>query len=156
MLGEYQTALQELDRRHGILKTIKERNNLNKPCVHAEILVLEHFWVDNRTFAFGDRFIGCSKPACYCCKRCIEGHPMGCVVPDSHEKFYPNWSPPLLGVEGRGFPLRRKALQTIIESYRVSALEQILQRSGRAARWHPDSVTAITSRIDEFFVGKAS
>ncbi|TLD28607.1 hypothetical protein PspLS_04267 [Pyricularia sp. CBS 133598] len=146
-LGEYQAALQELDRLHGVLETIKKKYSANKPCIHAEILVLEHFWAKNRAFAFSDRFIGCSKPACYCCKQYIKYHPIGCVVPDSHEKIYINWSPPLRGVEDPGFKEKKKVIQGIINSFRASALEQILQRTGRAARWHPDSVTGITRSL---------
>lgn len=146
-LGEYQAALQELDMRHAVLGRMARQYNGKPRRVHAEILVLEHFWAARRLFALGERFIGCSKPACYCCRRYIEGHPIGCFVPDSHENIYPGWSPPLLGADDPGFVDKRRVLQGVIDALRASALEQISQLSGRAARCHPDSVTGITRSV---------
>ncbi|TLD03691.1 uncharacterized protein PgNI_11571 [Pyricularia grisea] len=143
-LGEIQAALQKFDGHHKILDLVMAQYNDKPRCVHAEIQVLEHFWATKKLFAFNERFIGCSKSACYCCKRYIEAHRIRCFVPDSHENIYPTWSPPLLGIQDPEFSEKRKALQCIIDSVRASAIEQISQKSGRIVHPHQDSATAIT------------
>lgn len=65
-----------------------------KPCVHAELILLEAMWKERAEFLEGDRFIGCSKPACYFCYQYISKHEGRFVVPASHKKAYNNWHPP--------------------------------------------------------------
>jgi hypothetical protein len=38
-----------------------------KPRVHAELNLFEYFYTKRLEFVDDDRFIGCSKSACYCC-----------------------------------------------------------------------------------------
>jgi hypothetical protein len=86
-----------------ILGKIREKYNDEKfkPAVHAEIQVLEHFYKEGFKFANGDKYIGCSKPACFCCHLYIQNHPLRCIVPQSHKKVYFHWGPPLLIDGGR-------------------------------------------------------
>jgi hypothetical protein len=62
--------------------------------VHAELLLLDHFWRNDYQFWGRDRYIGCSKPACYSCYRYISNHPGNFVDPPSHHKIYKNWRAP--------------------------------------------------------------
>ncbi|KAF4626908.1 hypothetical protein G7Y89_g11247 [Cudoniella acicularis] len=65
-----------------------------RPRVHAELNLLEYFHMNRLPFVDDDRFIGCSKPACYCCYHYISLHPGGFVRPSSHGIRYLNWRPP--------------------------------------------------------------
>lgn len=80
----YKEAADIMNRRYDIVTRFKqEYDNKNfKPLVHAEIQVLEHFW-GKRQFFDDDRYIGCSKPACYCCHLYMQHHPAKCVVPQT-------------------------------------------------------------------------
>ncbi|KAL5003002.1 hypothetical protein BDV10DRAFT_180699 [Aspergillus recurvatus] len=63
--------------------------------VHAEILLIDYFdkfdadFLDN-----SDKYIGCSKPACYLCYQYISQHPGNYTVPPTHQKLYYAWSVP--------------------------------------------------------------
>ena len=46
-----------------------------KPRAHAELLVLEHFHHNAFDFVAHDKYIGCSKPSCYCCHVYLQCHP---------------------------------------------------------------------------------
>lgn len=141
-------ALMELDRMLDIQKRMLEeyQNHNFKPTVHAEIQIHQHFNAPGRQkkFALELPVIGCSKPACYCCKLYIKYHPARCVDPESHENVWLNWSPPALpsGELDAGFEGQRDVLQKIIEEIRRSAVEQIQAR--RPGTSHPDSTTGIT------------
>lgn len=81
-----------------IEKKIEEEYDESKSraYVHAEIQMLDYFWLGGercRKFAAGDKFIACSKPACFCCRLYFENHPAGFIKPDSHDNIYSTWSP---------------------------------------------------------------
>ncbi|KLU81186.1 hypothetical protein MAPG_00280 [Magnaporthiopsis poae ATCC 64411] len=143
-------ALMELDRMHGIQERVlmQYQNSNFEPTVHAEIHIHEHFFNapgGQKNFAFDLPVIGCSKPACYCCKLYIKHHPARCVEPESHENVWLKWSPPALprGHLDAGFVGQRAVLQKMIEEIRRSAVEQIQARRG-PGNSHPDSTTGIT------------
>jgi hypothetical protein len=64
-----------------------------RPRVHAELILLEFYHVNRLPFVDDDRFIGCSKLACYCCYHYISAHPGGFIRPPSHGIRYLNWRP---------------------------------------------------------------
>lgn len=45
------------------------------PKVHAEMLMMEHFYFNQLQFFENDRYIGCSKPSCYSCDLHLRNHP---------------------------------------------------------------------------------
>lgn len=61
------------------------------PRVHAEVQLLDHFHAHRLSFAADDRYIACSKPACFCCRLYFRHHPARCVEPDSHGNLHLNW-----------------------------------------------------------------
>ncbi|KAJ5192197.1 hypothetical protein N7449_008339 [Penicillium cf. viridicatum] len=66
-----------------------------KTRVHAELLVLDHFEKTGGRFPDErNRYIGCSKPACYLCHLFISCHPGRYAIPPSHQKLYMNWRLP--------------------------------------------------------------
>ncbi|PGG96424.1 hypothetical protein GX51_07830 [Blastomyces parvus] len=126
-----------------------------RPRVHAEIQVLEHFHEKGLQFEDSDRYIACSKPACYCCKLYFRHHPGSFEEPASHCKIYLNWRPPDVNIridanaangdEDKDGQIRqRNILNAMIRDIRRDALHQIAVKQ-KPANWHPDSCTGITS-----------
>jgi hypothetical protein len=120
-----------------------------RPRVHAELALLEYFYMEGLPFVDDDRFIACSKPACYCCFHYISLHPGGFVRPASHGVRYLNWRPPDLvnATDIREKKHQQDVLNKVIAQIRLDALRQIEQRKGPSA-WHPDSTTGISYSRD--------
>ncbi len=78
----------------------KRRHHKFVPIVHAEILMLEHFYLNNLSFTGGDRYIGCSKPSCYCCEMYMQFHPARIRARPCHGNAWAQWSPPVAINEG--------------------------------------------------------
>lgn len=153
VVQEYKADLEDLDRNHQLLARIMDEyaNPNFQPKVHAEIQVLEHFYSNKLRFVDHDRFIACSKDACFCCQLYFRHHPAKPVQPESHQKVYLHWGPPLLAgaaadPKGPAFHAQRTLLTKMLETIRSEALEQIRER-GRSHAWHPDSLTGITSTV---------
>jgi hypothetical protein len=95
-MAMYREALTAMDAMFNIqerLCAVYQDKNF-RPRVHAELTLLEYFYREQLSFVDDDRFIGCSKPACYCCYHYISQHPGGFVRPPSHGIRYLNWLPP--------------------------------------------------------------
>lgn len=122
-----------------------------KPIVHAEIQLLEHFFRNRRQYLKDDKFIGCSKPACFCCMLYFKYHPARVANAPSHQKIWLNWGPPLVQNFQKGDKKsieQRDVLNKMIASIREELFDQLLRRT-EPAPWHPDSVTAISDRTVE-------
>lgn len=149
-LAYYQQALAELDATaHLFCRILEAYQNPNfRPQVHAEIQLLEHFYESKFSFAGSDRYIACSKPACYCCFLYIRHHPGNFVEPAAHCNIYLNWRPPDLkpGCDSVGHNHQRSILNSMIVDIRKDALQQISQKRPPHTR-HPDSATGITESI---------
>lgn len=149
-LERYQQALAEMDVKyqlsHRFLDNYTNPNFL--PRVHAEIQVLEHFHKNKLHFADADRYIACSKSACFCCLLYFRYHPEQFVEPASHRKIYLNWRPPDLDAvcDTISENFQRDILNSMTRDIRREALYQIGQKMAPPA-WHPDSVTGITESV---------
>lgn len=62
--------------------------------VHAEMIVLDHFYRHGLSFAHDKRYIGCSKPSCFCCGVYMAGHPMELEERPCHNNVWVKWSLP--------------------------------------------------------------
>ncbi|KAI0832265.1 hypothetical protein F5Y06DRAFT_188705 [Hypoxylon sp. FL0890] len=148
-LDEYKEALTSLDQKFNI--AIRVRHTYTdknfQPRIHAEIQILDHFYANRLSFAGNDSYIGCSKPACYCCHLYFQHHPSSPVVPESHQNIYLNWGLPDLprGTEDPGYIPQRDLLNKMVNRIRQDALEQIRQKAG-PLKWHADSLTEFTER----------
>ncbi|OTA88869.1 hypothetical protein M434DRAFT_34660 [Hypoxylon sp. CO27-5] len=151
-VGEYKEALASLDQKfniaHRVRRTYADENF--QPRIHAEIQILEHFCTNQLKFVDNDSYIGCSKPACYCCHLYFQNHPSSPVVPESHQKIYLNWGVPDLpsGVMDPGYNSQRDLMNKMAKRIRQDALEQIKQKAG-PLKWHADSLTEFTERTAE-------
>jgi len=152
LLLEIQRRLQELDQALDIERIVrKEYAEKNfKPRVHAELILLEHFYRNRASLDFvaNDPYIGCSKPACYCCILYIRSHPGQFVEPATHQNIYLNWMPPTSSW-GVGDLLSENAnherdmLNKMVTMIRHKTIDQIKTQTGRRQK-HFDSVTGDT------------
>ena len=147
----YQDALEHMDQILDIgQQIVKSYEKVDfHPCVHCEVQVLEHFYENNLRFAFNDRFIACSKPACYCCSLYFKAHPADPEEPRSHQKIWPNWGPPLVpggDCNVTKYKHQRDIINKMNESIRKEALSQI-EKKVTDMGFHPDSITGITPSI---------
>jgi hypothetical protein len=132
------------------LKLAKEAAK-GKTRVHCELLVLDHFEQTNGRFLFEqDRYIGCSKPACYLCYLFISCHPRRYARPPSHQKLYMNWRlPDIYGNQpsaGIRFNQQCEILNHMIQTVRRDLRQDITTRGGQR-RYCPDSTAGGTSTI---------
>lgn len=120
-----------------------------KPSVHAEICILEHFYNGNLDFVEGDKYVCCSKPACFCCRLYFKYHPSRPMIPESHQKIYVNWRPPLISNFRKDdvFSNRQRDLmQKMIEAVREDVADEAAGRTV-SPRWHADSTTGMSSSV---------
>ncbi|KAK3047167.1 hypothetical protein LTR09_011369 [Extremus antarcticus] len=64
--------------------------------VHAEVFLLEHFYFNEFRPWVREKYIGCSKPSCYCCSLYFRFHPGNFVLRPAHNNVYVGWIPPLM------------------------------------------------------------
>ena len=91
-----QAGLKKLDKKFGLSDKILEvgRARVWKLKVHAELILLNKVRTTNFKFAYNDRYIGCSKPACYCCSMYMEAQQDKCVFYGHHGMAHLAWQAP--------------------------------------------------------------
>jgi hypothetical protein len=134
----YRDALDDMDTKFQIYQRLKDEYESPTflPRVHAELILLEHFYRRGHDFVDGDKYIGCSKPACYCCYHYISAHPGNFVRPASHNKTYLAWRPPdIVDDDAEGMKHRTSIINKMLENIRRDVLEQIEKQTFHAR--HP-------------------
>lgn len=148
----YREALEDLDSKFGLSKRLSHHcTSLDwKPKVHAKLLILDHFWTHDLEFVDRDRYIACSKPACFCCYQYIVAHPGNFVKPPSSNNCHLKWKAPDISESLRQdtredlVKIRENILNEMTKKIRQEVLDQIRVRRGpRSSR--PDSLTEISS-----------
>ncbi|KAJ5817757.1 hypothetical protein N7447_007765 [Penicillium robsamsonii] len=124
-----------------------------KTRVHAELLVLDHFeQTGGRFLDERDRYIGCSKPACYLCHLFISCHPGRYATPPSHQKLYMNWRLPDIRANeqnaGMRFQRQQDVLPRMTETVRRDLKNDIATGVGKRMAF-PDSTAGGSSTIFE-------
>uniref|UniRef100_A0A093Y3K3 Uncharacterized protein n=1 Tax=Talaromyces marneffei PM1 TaxID=1077442 RepID=A0A093Y3K3_TALMA len=123
-----------------------------KTRVHAELLVLEKFRSNRWEFVAGDRYIGCSKPSCFCCYHYINSLPERYSVSGCHNKIYTHWrAPDLTGVQDlEAVKVREDALNAAVAKLRAEVRRCIDERLVKICP-HFDSITGSTlvARLEE-------
>ncbi|KAH8816902.1 hypothetical protein F5884DRAFT_721659 [Xylogone sp. PMI_703] len=123
-----------------------------KQIVHAEIILLDHFWRRRLEFVEKDRYIACSKQACYCCRLYIEEHPGEFALPASHNNCYINWRVPDIDVPKdpndldhiKAIKAREKILNGMTAKIRIAFIRRVQEQKG-PGEYVPDSDSRITS-----------
>jgi hypothetical protein len=165
--GNLVESLNELDVISPLTRHFQEIYSNFRPRPHAELLVLEHFFEHEFEFVNDDRYIGCSKPSCYCCSLYLKVHPGRFEPRACHGNLWPNWAPPIplpvVGGSGkRNAQLRRpqdhhtfKLLQDMLSYVRDDVLDQIQSRRPRRNKL-PDSTTGMSSVVMDSGLIKAT
>jgi hypothetical protein len=153
LLSEIQSSLENLNHQFHVEQTVQEKylKKNFQARVHAELIILEHFYERRGTLQHldNDPFIACSKPACYCCSLYFLEHPANVEPPATHQKIYLNWLPPtsVSGVEDPNSAVaahEKVMLNKMVQRIRSRTIEQIRSQTGRRQR-HFDSTTGETA-----------
>jgi len=93
--ASYRDALKLMDSSYELnLDVALEENCAFETRVHAELLLLDLFIRKKHEFTGEDRYIGCSKPACYSCSQYFRAQITSFTLPACHNKLYLRWRPP--------------------------------------------------------------
>ncbi|PQE14652.1 UDP-N-acetylglucosamine--N-acetylmuramyl- pyrophosphoryl-undecaprenol N-acetylglucosamine transferase protein [Rutstroemia sp. NJR-2017a BVV2] len=147
LITQYRAQLSCMDHQYNLTRNLHSYcTSPNwRPRIHAELIILSHFYTHSLEFVAGDKYIACSKAACYCCWHYMRLHPGGFVVPSSHRNSYMNWRAPDVEVgDERGDRVRRDVLNQMAEGFRREVLGQVDEMRG-PGKWKPDSVTEVSS-----------
>lgn len=114
--------------------------------VHAEVFLLEHFYFSKFQFLMREKYVGCSKPSCYCCSLYMRYHPGNVVMRPAHNNVYLKWIPPLISeLEEEQARKHNLDIMNNMNAYiRRDVREEIDQRLPKRQKG-PDSTTGIDS-----------
>ncbi|KAK4574801.1 hypothetical protein LTR86_001643 [Recurvomyces mirabilis] len=148
-LQDFQAALQRIeDQGMCIIDEVRDYYTSKdwRPKVHAELTLLEALHAHQGNFFDNDKYIACSKPACFCCYHYICAHPGGFARPDCHNKVYHSWQPPSLAptISSKLRDEQSKVMNSLVQQVRLAVVEKI-SNIRRYAKWHADSTTGITA-----------
>ena len=136
------------------ISEVLQKQHKTKTRVHAELILLDHFdkhglnFLDNN-----DKYIGCSKPACYLCYAYITHHPGRYAVPPSHQKLYMGWRHPDIDPNATDRKARQEQIMLkLIEWVRRDIATDIESRTKRLP-YHAD--TAGMSSLSRTFASNA-
>ena len=144
------------------ISELLHREKTTKTRVHAELLLIDHFDGHGCNFLDGnDKYIGCSKSACYLCYAYISSHPGRYAVPPSHQKLYIGWRPPDTIPSNPNSAVRQQSQQLqqimleLIKWVRRDLATDIENRVSRLP-YHADSTAGMTSVASKNIASKAS
>lgn len=148
-------ALHDVDSVANIEHRFREDYACIRPRPHAELLLLEHFYNHDFEFVADDRYIGCSKPSCYCCHIYMQLHSGGFTPRPCHGNLWIHWAPPipLPLIDPTQETVSRpqehhtfQMLQKMIPQIRQDLQEQILSKRPKRAKML-DSTTGMFSVV---------
>ena len=158
LVAELNQILEDANSIAQVERQFHEAYSTINPRAHAELLVLEHFHLNGFEFVADDKYIGCSKPSCYCCHIYLQCHPGNFTPRPCHGNLWIHWAPPipLPVITQRTGPVGReirpqehhtfKMLQEMVVHIRRDLQEQISSRRPRREKL-PDSTTGMSSVI---------
>lgn len=122
-----------------------------KTRVHAELLLVDHFYWKKFEYLDDDPYIGCSKPACFNCYQYFLAHPSHLILPASHNKLYLAWRTPDILAENvsvtTASKIREEITRKMNSSIRAELRRQIDgKRMSRTRQF--DSVTGTISTLE--------
>jgi hypothetical protein len=119
-----------------------------RPKVHAEVLIADHFYRHNLRFVKQDRYIGCSKPSCYCCNLYLKHHPGQFVERPCHGNTWIKWQPPYFGdIRAQDSSLISAQTLTHMMSDIGDDIRKRIIAGGQTGRRLADSATGLSSSI---------
>lgn len=115
------------------------RSGLAKPIItraHAELQMADQFGRMTMTFAHGDNYIGCSKPACYFCYNWLCNHQHKYVPPATHGKIILGCRGPDNDINASGEAILRNMYAKMNGDLDQHIMEYLLRDDGKLER-HP-------------------
>lgn len=103
--------------------------------VHAELQIADRFSRDRFMFVDGDKYIGCSKPACYFCLNWLSSHKHGYVLPATHYKIIPGCRGPDNGINDSGAAVLKDQYSKISARLGQDILDFLLKSASGDAYW---------------------
>ncbi|OJD23884.1 hypothetical protein ACJ73_04760 [Blastomyces percursus] len=136
----------------GLDEITQEINALRsaKTQTHAELLLIDYIEQHEEIRETNDKYIGCSKPACYLCHLYIRHHPGNYALPDTSNKLYVKWRIPDIDSDNRDVKTKlteqaEEILVKIIDDIRKD-FRNDLKRS-RPRNMHADSSADMTTTV---------
>ncbi|QIX02446.1 hypothetical protein AMS68_007963 [Peltaster fructicola] len=142
-LTEHKESEQKLDLESLINKIFKRRATTYD--VHPEVAMADYIQRHGLRFLDRYRYIGCSKPSCYCCSLYLREHPLRLATRPSHNRVWMRWCYPLCPEDQNEDERRRWDIQRLRFGRKMAAeTKRCLLREGRARGWLRDSTTGRT------------
>jgi hypothetical protein len=141
---------QQIEARFPVLKTNPAKTTdklISSRVAHAESALADHIsQIEGFRFQGGDRYVGVSKPSCYCCCKYLAYHPLNLTPRQAHNKIYVKWSPTAFGNAENSVLSVTSAFMALGEHLR-SEIERAVSDDGGSVGQssRPDSVTDMTS-----------
>jgi hypothetical protein len=95
--------------------------------VHAELQIADTFSRNRWAFVDDDRYIGCSKPACYFCFNWLRYHKHGYVSPAAHQKIIPGCRGPDNNINESGAAVLKEMYAKMCAGVGQDILESLLK-----------------------------
>ena len=114
---------------------------------HAETFLLEHFYFQRLPYVWRDKYIGCSKPSCYCCHLYQRFHPDNPVLRPAHGTAWHRWAAPIIidrDMDRQKWRHHLAIVNKMNEHIRRDVLAEIRNRMPRRERVC-DSTSKVTS-----------
>jgi hypothetical protein len=122
-----------------------------QPKVHAEALLAEYFSSKNLRFVADDRYIGCSKPSCYCCDLYLKHSSPDFISRPCHGNVWPKWQPPCFeGLQSQHSVSRATQILTSMVSDVDHDIRRRIMAGNPPGKRRPDSNTGLSSSITKF------
>jgi hypothetical protein len=140
--AEYLDRLRALNRVGDIASRIQDSCNFTTR-VHSEVILANHFRSGEFDYFGGDKYIGCSKPACFCCYHYMSAFCPDVTLDGSHNKVYVRWQP----LEAGSDQQKKKALNYLVQKIRKECIGFVNDRKRTGV--HHDTRTGTFSHVDE-------
>jgi hypothetical protein len=118
-----------------------------RPRMHAEMLLLEHFWTNELRFFNDDLYVGSSKPSCYCCDLYFRFHSSEITTRPTHGNVWSKWRlpPEAIQTDGRLDWNTKVILKRMTERVRLDLLRQVETELPRRARLNDSTMGVWTA-----------
>jgi hypothetical protein len=144
--SQFQNPLQMKDSLHAIVdhdlpgpnglrvKLARQTTILTR--VHAELQIADRFSRDSLGFVGNDKFIGCSKPACYFCYIWLDLHRHDYILPDTHNKIILGCRGPDNDINDSGATVLKEMFAKVSGRLGADIFAFLLEDEGHASRRH--------------------
>jgi hypothetical protein len=121
--------------------------SISSRVAHAESALADHIsQIEGFRFLGGNRYVGVSKPSCYCCCKYLTYHPLNLTPRQAHNKIYVKWSPMTFSTVENNALSVTSAFGMLGDHVRREIQRAVSDDGGSVGQSsRPDSVTDMTS-----------